>query len=304
MVWEKAGRLREGMRMMGLADSTWWVSWFISTICFQLVSFIGLCVCFSYLLEFTKAVYIPITLLFFIHTISFAFLLAAIFPQPLIGAIMSMLFYILSFMPYRVIIANATVLQSTSGDVLRLICMLPLTAFLGGMDIIFQGEKRGKSLDGPAAGYSVTGNGTFSLASVIMMQMISTVTFFFLAWYLDLVLPGKEGVRRPWQFIFSVWFEKPKPATGRGATEDENGGDASPAAPADRFEPVDDAVKRAAVDGAGTVSIRNIGKTFDTVDGLKTAVKDLSLDLYQNQITALLGHNGAGKTTLMSMLTG
>jgi ATP-binding cassette subfamily A (ABC1) protein 3 len=34
------------------------------------------------------------------------------------------------------------------------------------------------------------------------------------------------------------------------------------------------------------------------------AVKDTSLNIFQGQITALLGHNGAGKTTTMSMLTG
>ena len=34
------------------------------------------------------------------------------------------------------------------------------------------------------------------------------------------------------------------------------------------------------------------------------AVRDLSLNMYQDQITALLGHNGAGKTTTMSILTG
>lgn len=34
------------------------------------------------------------------------------------------------------------------------------------------------------------------------------------------------------------------------------------------------------------------------------AVKNLSLNFYEGQITALLGHNGAGKTTIMSVLTG
>ena len=36
----------------------------------------------------------------------------------------------------------------------------------------------------------------------------------------------------------------------------------------------------------------------------KVAVNHLSLNMYRDQITVLLGHNGAGKTTTMSMLTG
>ena len=34
------------------------------------------------------------------------------------------------------------------------------------------------------------------------------------------------------------------------------------------------------------------------------AVKDLTMNLYQGQITVLLGHKGAGKTTTCGMLTG
>ena len=30
----------------------------------------------------------------------------------------------------------------------------------------------------------------------------------------------------------------------------------------------------------------------------------MSFDIYEGQVTALLGHNGAGKTTLIAMLTG
>lgn len=38
--------------------------------------------------------------------------------------------------------------------------------------------------------------------------------------------------------------------------------------------------------------------------GKQTVVNDLSIDIYQGQITALLGHNGAGKTTTMHIITG
>jgi len=36
----------------------------------------------------------------------------------------------------------------------------------------------------------------------------------------------------------------------------------------------------------------------------RPAVDKLSVDMYEGDITALLGHNGAGKTTTMFMLTG
>ena len=38
--------------------------------------------------------------------------------------------------------------------------------------------------------------------------------------------------------------------------------------------------------------------------GKKLAVNGVSLNMYEGQILALLGHNGAGKTTLLSMLMG
>ncbi len=43
---------------------------------------------------------------------------------------------------------------------------------------------------------------------------------------------------------------------------------------------------------------------FKTGKTQKVAVAGTNLDIFENQITALLGHNGAGKTTTMSMLTG
>ncbi|GLH10673.1 Multidrug resistance protein homolog 49 [Gryllus bimaculatus] len=43
---------------------------------------------------------------------------------------------------------------------------------------------------------------------------------------------------------------------------------------------------------------------FQVFNGNKVAVDNLNLNMYEGQITVLLGHNGAGKTTTMSMLTG
>ena len=45
------------------------------------------------------------------------------------------------------------------------------------------------------------------------------------------------------------------------------------------------------------VCIDNLSKVYKL--GRKVAVKRLSLNLYEGQITSFLGHNGAGKTTTM-----
>lgn len=48
------------------------------------------------------------------------------------------------------------------------------------------------------------------------------------------------------------------------------------------------------------VEVRNLYKRYNN----KMAVNNLTMSIYQNEITVLLGHNGAGKTTTMSIITG
>lgn len=50
-----------------------------------------------------------------------------------------------------------------------------------------------------------------------------------------------------------------------------------------------------------TLEIRGLDKIYENK---KHAVKNLDLDMYSDQIFALLGHNGAGKTTTISMISG
>jgi ABC-type ATPase involved in cell division len=115
-----------------------------------------------------------------------------------------------------------------------------------------------------------------------------------LSWYLNRVARSEYGRPLPWYFPFtrSYWC----PGTVNSPPEDYSDIEYPAEVP---VEPVSTALKEQLAQGKG-IEIRKLTKTF----GEKTAVDQLSMNIFSNQITALLGHNGAGKTTTISMLTG
>jgi len=55
------------------------------------------------------------------------------------------------------------------------------------------------------------------------------------------------------------------------------------------------------------ISIRGLRKEFGSLASgteKRVAVADLNMDLFQGQVTVLLGHNGAGKSTTIGMIVG
>ena len=53
-----------------------------------------------------------------------------------------------------------------------------------------------------------------------------------------------------------------------------------------------------------SVSLNKLTKQFENSNKKTNAVDNLNLNIYENQITGLLGYNGAGKSTTIFMLTG
>eukprot|EP01133_Synstelium_polycarpum_P012781 gene12781-14996_t len=104
---------------------------------------------------------------------------------------------------------------------------------------------------------------------------------------------GEYGTSKPWYFCFQMSYWKPEKAVPSSADDLETMGSNEDI----ELIPMDIRTKV-------TVSIRNLRKEFNTGNGLRVAVNDLCLDMYQDQIHAFLGHNGAGKSTTIGMLTG
>lgn len=136
----------------------------------------------------------------------------------------------------------------------------------------------------------------FSFGEVFVVQVSAMILHLLLMLYIDQICPGEYGVPRKWSFPFKACLT----VFRRNVIDNEDdyssiNSDAFREAQrcAENFEEEPDEV---------TVGIQicNLSKQF----GTKMAVNRLNLNMYQGQITALLGQNGAGKTTTMSMLTG
>ncbi|EPQ05007.1 ATP-binding cassette sub-family A member 8-B [Myotis brandtii] len=67
----------------------------------------------------------------------------------------------------------------------------------------------------------------------------------------------------------------------------------------DSFEPVSPEFH-----GKEAIRIRNVTKEYKGKPDKIEALKDLAFDIYEGQITAILGHSGAGKSTLLNILSG
>lgn len=128
-----------------------------------------------------------------------------------------------------------------------------------------------------------------SVGVIIVMLLVDALIYLGIALYVEQVMPGQYGVAKPWNFLFKKEFWTKKPVktedVPRKGIERQNS----------RFFETDPSSSNAGI------QIKNLRKVFG---GNKVAVEGLSVKMYEDQITVLLGHNGAGKTTTMSMLTG
>lgn len=132
---------------------------------------------------------------------------------------------------------------------------------------------------------------SFTVLYVWLLTLLSYFLYFFLIWYLDNVWPFQHGVPKSPLYLFYPSYWRPKEEVhyhGHEQAEQDSR----------VFEPEP-------TDLNASIRIENVSKVFNrATTGKMVAVNDLWLNIYENQLTVLLGHNGAGKSTTMNMITG
>ncbi|RZB39263.1 ATP-binding cassette sub-family A member 5-like, partial [Asbolus verrucosus] len=297
IVGEKENKIKEGMKIMGLKDSVFWLSWFIIYGIFVLFLSIICCVLLFTLQVFQNTNFLLIFLLVLLYSLSiimFGFMITPFFDKSRTAGIlgnfavniMSLLYFIQVFV------------DSSSSVAFWIVSLISSSGFALAMDkaLVMELKGEGVNFDNLWSGPGMPFGGS------LIMMALDIIIYGLLAYYLDCVIPSEHGIRRSPFFCFkpSFWCSK-KPmqriplanggSVGSLTTGEDNNID---------VEPVSREMK-----GREAIKIVDMFKSFHHCRKPEIkAINGINLTIYEGQITAILGHNGAGKTTLFNILTG
>uniref|UniRef100_A0A8C2YZB8 ATP binding cassette subfamily A member 3 n=1 Tax=Cyclopterus lumpus TaxID=8103 RepID=A0A8C2YZB8_CYCLU len=232
-------------------------------------------------------------LVFTVATINFSFMISAFFSRANVAAAAGGFIYFLSYLPYLFLWPRYDLLthaQKVSA------CLVSNVAMAMGAQLIGMFEGKGTGIQWSNLFDSVTVDDDFSMAQVLCLLLFDSLLYGLVAWYVEAVFPGEYGVPLPSYFFVlpSYWCSSPRMALVNEKEEEE---DAEKALKGEFIEE----------EPAGLISgikIKHLAKEFKVGNKTRQAVRDLTVNMFEGQITVLLGHNGAGKTTTLSMLTG
>uniref|UniRef100_A0A672NXJ7 Cholesterol transporter ABCA5 n=1 Tax=Sinocyclocheilus grahami TaxID=75366 RepID=A0A672NXJ7_SINGR len=290
---EKEQRLKDTMGMMGLYDSAFWLSWGLLYAALVTTMSILMAVIATCTPLFSNSNFFVIFLLIFLYGISsifFSFMLTPLFKKPkfasTVGSMLTVVFGCLSLF--------TVLMRDFPQSAVWLLCLLSPSAFSIGIAQVVYLEAQG---DG--AVFSSLGNGPHALYVPMVMLFLDCILYLLLAIYLDQVLPGEFGTRRSVLYFLqpSYWSKRRKryvevSSVYEGEVNGTPVNDESVEAVSPEFR------------GKEVIRICNIRKIYREKDTKVEALRGLTFDIYEGQITALLGHSGAGKSTLMNILCG
>ena len=300
MVLEKESKAKEGMKIMGLTDGIYFSSYFIIYVFISIFDSIVNSIIFIKIFETVPfIVFFFLFFLFSLNVFALAFFFQSFINKAKESLIISMLIYFIMFF-ISLLVTND---NASYGMKVSLSIFPPVTIYIG---IILLGkfESHFRTFKFGDIFHMYT---NYSIIIMCIMLILDIFIYLFLGYYFQNVLPKDYGVRKPWYFIFKKIFRiKSKKIKynvnyedGRLTITNEENTNIINDTSNNSFQ--SEEIYKDMINPKDCLRINNLVKKFN--DG-KVAVNHVNLNLYKNEIFALLGHNGAGKTTLISILTG
>lgn len=321
IVYEKETGIKEAMKLMGMKTWVYWLSWYIKTFLLLLPSLLFMIISYKIKVELNSGGYASIinktdpflfALFMFLYassSITFTFMCTTFFKTANVAAAGTGVIWFFSYLPY-IFISLRYEKMSLLDKVMAL--FVNNLALSEGIQLIgmFEGKGTGINFSNWTSGISV--DDSFCMIIVMGFMCFNTIFHMIMTLYLDNTFPGKYGIPRPLNYPFRFLMRKPKNLeidvgmmNGDQTNKDistirnmnANGADSSLS---EAFVE-DESIYASNKIG---IAINNISKSFVQLGVVKQAVRNLNLNIYEGQISVLLGHNGAGKSTTISMITG
>lgn len=279
------------MKIMGLSSTLHWASWFTKVFLSLIIGFtlVTVILCIRTFGEaiFDKSNFFLIWSFFVIYVtsvITMCFLISTIFKKSNTAANIGTMVFFATAIPFHLYSQN---FESFHYAVKFLFC-LPINTGMGeAIAVVLRLERDEDGLQ--FGNYFLRGESGFSFAEVMLVMIIAVVIHVGLLVYVESVFVGSIGVAKPWHYPVT-WCFKSKNSVQLSS----NGITACSSSSSNTDHETEP------TNLTPGIQIKNLTKSF----GSATVVNNLSLNIYQDQISILLGHNGSGKTTTMNILTG
>ncbi|XP_054429072.1 ABC-type organic anion transporter ABCA8 isoform X2 [Pteronotus mesoamericanus] len=282
-------RMKGLMTMMGLRNAAFWLSWGLLYAGYIFITSLLLALIIKSVQFIIWTGFMVVFIHFFLYGLSLialAFLMSVLIKKSfLTGLVVFLLTVFWGSLGFTVLYRHLpTSLEWLLG------CLSPFAFMLGMAQLLrVDYDLNSNALPDPSDYLNQITATNFMLAFDIVLYLALMI-------YFEKILPNEYGHQySPLFFLKSSYWSRQHNAD-RVALEDEIGSDPSSN---DSFEPVSPEFH-----GKEAIRIRNVTKEYKGNSDKTEALKDLAFDIYEGQITAILGHSGAGKSTLLNILSG
>uniref|UniRef100_A0A674KC05 ATP binding cassette subfamily A member 10 n=1 Tax=Terrapene triunguis TaxID=2587831 RepID=A0A674KC05_9SAUR len=277
-------KFKELMKMMALQDLAFWFSWGLLYAGYILIVAILLTLIMKsdeFIYHTSHSVMFFLFYLYGISLMSLAFLLSSLLKKPKLTGIVGFLF-ILSFGS----LGLAVLYNHVTEPLEWALGLFSPFAFTAGFVRIVHLEDAVKGVD-----FSDFLEDSFPMLAIFFLLAFDALLYLMLAIYFDKVLPDKYGMHHSRLFFLkpSYWFKKRKSCVNNDILDHEEYSD----------QVFNDHVEQVPPEFRGKEAIR-----YGHWSVFVWFLSCLLLNVYEGQITALLGHSGAGKSTLLNILSG
>ncbi|XP_076760468.1 lipid droplet defective [Xylocopa sonorina] len=306
IVWERESQNAMVMSVMGLKPWRNTMAWFITTFIELLIVMFSIATILlggKILPRSDPSLVLIMMIDYAFAIVTFCYMISTMCSSASLAAITTVVMFLLTFMPYVIVIAMEAVIGLGSK---LLICLSMSTSFCYGCLYAARKEVQGVGLTWSGMWEESSPGDSMSLGLVLLMIAIDGCLYAIIGylvvrytnsgrgchdlrsrslWWADTrSLYGRPGYLT---FVNNLYFTNDVLHPSAIYQDDES-----------------DASSQVVSEKQAGVRFEGVRKVYNTDQGEVVAVDDFTLKLCEGEVTSLLGRNGAGKTTIIKMLTG